>query len=157
MHVLLSIKPEFAEKIFNGTKKYEFRRTLFKNKNIDSIIVYVSSPVKKVIGEFLIDKILEEDILELWEKTKRYSGIDENYYFNYFKGKQKGYAIKIKRALRYKHLLDIKTFFGVNPPQSFLYIQKKPYTISNIYLDSIICEIIPNHKISKLQITDYSI
>ena len=32
MKVLLSIKPEFAEKIFNGTKKYEFRKSIFKNK-----------------------------------------------------------------------------------------------------------------------------
>ena len=131
MHVLLSIKPEFAEKIFNGTKKYEFRRTLFKNKDIDSIIIYVSSPIKKVIGELLIDEILEEDIFELWEKTKHHSGIKEKYYFNYFKGKKRGYAIKIRKVIKYKYSLDIKTFFGVNPPQSFLYIREKPYIISN--------------------------
>lgn len=27
MKVLLSIKPEFADEIFNGTKRYEYRRT----------------------------------------------------------------------------------------------------------------------------------
>lgn len=31
MKVLLSIKPEFAERIFNGSKKYEFRKVIFKN------------------------------------------------------------------------------------------------------------------------------
>ena len=30
MKILLSIKPEFAEKIFSGSKKYEFRRRIFK-------------------------------------------------------------------------------------------------------------------------------
>jgi predicted transcriptional regulator len=30
MKVLLSIKPQFAEMIFSGTKKYEFRRSVFK-------------------------------------------------------------------------------------------------------------------------------
>jgi len=153
MHVLLSIKPEFAEKIFNGTKKYEFRRTLFKKKDIDSIIVYVSSPIKKVIGELLIDEILEEDIFELWEKTNNYSGIDENYFFNYFKGKKKGYAIKIKEAIRYKHSFDIKLLFGVNPPQSFLYIREKPNIISEKYFDYPLNGILRNHTISKLHIT----
>ena len=38
MKVLLSIKPEFAEKIFNGTKKYEFRKSIFKNKDVDKVI-----------------------------------------------------------------------------------------------------------------------
>ena len=54
MKVILSIKPEFANKIFNGTKKFEFRRTLFKNKEIKMIIVYASAPISKVIGEFEI-------------------------------------------------------------------------------------------------------
>lgn len=30
MKVLLSIKPEFVEKIFAGEKKFEYRRTIFK-------------------------------------------------------------------------------------------------------------------------------
>ena len=55
MKVLLSIKPEFVEKIFNGTKKYEFRKSIFKNKNIDTVVVYASSPWQYVIGEFKIE------------------------------------------------------------------------------------------------------
>ena len=50
MKVVLSIKPEFANKIFEGTKKYEFRRAIFKNPNIKKVVVYSSSPVKKIIG-----------------------------------------------------------------------------------------------------------
>jgi predicted transcriptional regulator len=32
MKVILSIKPEYAFKIFDGTKKFEFRRVIFKKK-----------------------------------------------------------------------------------------------------------------------------
>lgn len=56
--VLLSIKPEFTHKIFDGTKKYEFRKKVFKDENIRKVIVYASSPEKKVLGEFDIDRIL---------------------------------------------------------------------------------------------------
>lgn len=34
MKVLLSIKPKYANAIFAGTKKFEFRRSIFKNLNI---------------------------------------------------------------------------------------------------------------------------
>jgi hypothetical protein len=42
MKVVLSIKPEFANKIFDGTKKFEFRKSIFKNENIKLI----SGPMK---------------------------------------------------------------------------------------------------------------
>lgn len=125
MKVLLSIKPEFAEKIFNGLKKYEFRRTLFKRKDIKTVFVYASSPIKKVIGEFEIESILTDEIKQLWNKTKDYSGIDEKFYLSYFSGKKKGYALKIKKATKYKNRYDIKKYFGVSPPQSFVYISDK--------------------------------
>ena len=56
MRVLLSIKPEFAELIFKGTKKFEFRKSIFKNSEIKTVVVYASSPMQKVIGEFEIDR-----------------------------------------------------------------------------------------------------
>ena len=121
MKVLLSIKPEFAEMIFNGSKKYEFRRKIF-NKNIKTVIVYVSSPVKKVIGEFEIESIINDDLEKLWLKTKDYSGITKEYFFEYFNNKEKGYAIKIKKTKRYKQLLSIIDDFKKTPPQSFIYI-----------------------------------
>ena len=54
MKVLLSIKPEFADKIFNGTKKYEFRKSIFKNKDVDTVVVYASSPCKYIINWYTI-------------------------------------------------------------------------------------------------------
>jgi len=122
MKVLLSIKPEFAEKIFDGTKKYEFRRSLFKNRDVRTVVVYASSPVKQVIGEFEIDNILIEDINQLWQKTKEFSGITKDFFFDYFNNKEKGYAIKIKQTKRYKKALSLKDDFKASPPQSFMYL-----------------------------------
>ena len=81
MRVLLSIKPEYAFKIFDGTKKFEFRKVIFKNPDITTVVVYASSPVQQVIGEFEIDDIFSFDPDELWKKTKKYSGISEEKYF----------------------------------------------------------------------------
>lgn len=122
MKVLMSIKPEFANKIFEGTKKYEFRRAIFKNPDITTILVYSSSPVQKVIGEFEIEGILNFDLESLWRKTKKHSGISEEYFFEYFGDKELGYAIKIKTFKKYRKPLCIRKDFKAIPPQSFLYV-----------------------------------
>lgn len=122
MRVLLSIKPEYAEKIFNGTKRYEFRRSVFKKQNIKTVVVYASSPVQRVIGEFEIENILNDDLQQLWNKTKEFSGISEDFFFKYFNNKEKGYAIKIKQTTRYNKSLSLKDDFNVAPPQSFMYL-----------------------------------
>jgi predicted transcriptional regulator len=123
MRVLLSIKPEFAEKIFQGTKQFEFRRTIFKNKDIKTVVVYASSPVQKVIGEFEIGSIIKEDLASLWQQTKRKAGIEEAYFYDYFVDKAEGYAIQVKSAKRYKEPLSLQKDYGLAPPQSFLYLK----------------------------------
>lgn len=125
MRVLLSIKPEYAEKIFDGTKKYEFRRILFKDPTVKTIVVYASSPVQKVIGEFEIETILNFKLDKLWKKTKDYSGITEKFFFEYFGNKDKGFAIKVKKTKRYKEALCIKKDFHASPPQSFMYLHNE--------------------------------
>ncbi|MBX3042810.1 MAG: hypothetical protein KIT33_12915 [Candidatus Kapabacteria bacterium] len=122
MKVLLSIKPEFAFKIFDGTKKFEYRRSIFKNKRVKSIIVYASSPVQQVIGEFEIDEILNFDIDTLWHLTHEYSGVSEDFYYRYFSDKERGFAIKIKKFFKYKNPKCLKAEFNMAPPQSFSYI-----------------------------------
>lgn len=122
MTVLLSIKPEFAEKIFNGTKKYEFRKSIFKRTDVHKIIVYASSPVKKVIGEFTIEDILNDNLDVIWNKTAVSSGISKGFYLTYFENKSKAYAIKIGRTKRYKQARELSDYNVHTAPQSFAYL-----------------------------------
>jgi Uncharacterized conserved protein len=124
MNVLLSIKPKFVEKIISGEKKYEFRRTIFKNIESKSIFIYSSSPVKKIIGEMIIDSILSGQPKKLWEQCKKFSGIGKKDFFDYFEGKEEAYALSIRKM----HLFDFpiepqKIKNNFIPPQSFYYIK----------------------------------
>lgn len=122
MKVVLSIKPEFAFKIFEGTKKFEFRKSIFKNDRVKSVIVYASSPVQQVIGEFEIEEVLHHDLKTLWSLTQEHSGITEDYYYKYFADKEKGFAIKIKKTRKYKKPKCLRADFNLLPPQSFAYL-----------------------------------
>jgi len=121
--LLLSIKPKFANAILDGTKRFEFRRALFRRKGVERVIIYASSPEQRVLGEFMIDDVLSLAPDSLWRRTHAHAGIDREYFDRYFAGRQKAYAIKIKSAIRYRQPLELKKHFGVaRPPQSFCYV-----------------------------------
>ena len=122
MTVLLSIKPEFAYKIFDGTKKFEFRRTVFKRKDVRKVVVYASFPVQMVIGEFEIDDILTDKVETIWNKTKRYSGISKDYFNTYFENREYANAIQIGKIRRYKSPKSLSDYNLIAAPQSFMYI-----------------------------------
>ncbi|MEK6552305.1 MAG: hypothetical protein AABZ54_02510 [Bacteroidota bacterium] len=122
MRVLLSIKPEYAFKIFDGTKKFEFRKVIFKNPNIKTVVVYASFPVQQIIGEFEIDDIFSFDPESIWKMTKKYSGISEDFFFEYFADRDIAHAIKIKKTKKYRKPLCIREDFNAVPPQSYMYL-----------------------------------
>lgn len=123
MKILLAIKPKFAYLIFSGIKKYEFRKVLFSNSAVDHVVVYASSPVQKVIGEFQIESVLQDEIENLWQTTKNQAGITKAYFDQYFINKKIGFAIKIKDAKMYPEALCLKSDYKIpNPPQSFMYL-----------------------------------
>ena len=122
MKVLLSIKPEFVEKIFAGTKKYEFRKSLFRRSDVKYVVIYASSPVKRVVGEFEIDDILSDDVNSLWEQTKKHSGITKTFYKSYFQNKKTANAIQIGHLIKYEVTKSLSDYNIHQAPQSFCYI-----------------------------------
>jgi len=120
--VLLSIKPQYADKILNGDKKFEFRRLLYKSPNVEKIIIYATSPVMKVIGEFDVATVHSMELEDLWERTMEFSGIEKDFYDSYFVGKDIGHAIEVKKAKRYSKPKYLKDFNISHAPQSFVYL-----------------------------------
>ena len=59
---LMSIYPEYADRILSGTKKVEFRKTVFR-KDVTHILIYATAPSQDVVGYFEgtgIDKVRPE-------------------------------------------------------------------------------------------------
>ena len=67
--MLLSIKPQYAKMIIEGTKKYEFR-TRKCREDIKKIIFYATAPKSQVVGEAEIEDVLVGPPNEIWKKTK---------------------------------------------------------------------------------------
>lgn len=123
MNVLLSIKPEFANKIFSGHKKFEFRKSIFKKDGVKRVIVYATLPVGKVIGEFSIDSIIHGEPESVWRKTSAHAGITKSFFSEYFDGRDKAFAIKVGEVNLYETPLSLKDLgVGISAPQSYRYL-----------------------------------
>ena len=119
--ILISINPEYVDKIFDGSKKFEYR-TKLPNKNVDKLVIYCTAPVKKVVGEVDVIGVLQENPKTLWKKTKNQSGTKLEYYKNYFKNKDSACAYVLGKTKRYAKPKKIEDYGFDNPPQSFFYL-----------------------------------
>ena len=66
--MLLSIKPQYAEMIIKGTKKYEFRTRKCRD-DIKKIIFYATAPKSQVVGEAEIESVLVGKPTAIWKKV----------------------------------------------------------------------------------------
>ena len=119
--MLLSIKPKYAKVILEGKKQYEFRKTRPK-AGVNRIIFYASSPQKQVVGEAVIDEVLEGTPKEIWEIARTAAGITKKFFFSYYSGKDKAIAYKLKDVMIYEEPKKLSDYGIRQAPQSFIYL-----------------------------------
>lgn len=123
MKVLLSIKPEFVEMILNGSKKYEFRKGIFKNSMVKSVVIYATMPVGMVVGEFDIEGVIEDKPSIVWKKTQKYAGITKEFFDCYFDRREKAVAIQISNVKKYETPIALHMLGeNITAPQSYRYL-----------------------------------
>jgi predicted transcriptional regulator len=121
MNAILSIKPQFVDEIIAGRKGYEFRKKGFKQE-VNTIFVYASSPVCRIVGEFELGNVLEGAPEQIWALTSKRAGVTKSFYDKYFMRHEVGYALEIKSFKRYDAPIDPYTSIkGFHAPQSFCY------------------------------------
>lgn len=124
MNAILSIKPEFVDEIVAGTKRFEYRKSIFKQP-VEKVYIYASSPVGRIVGEFTSGEILQDSPDRIWRRTSRYSGISKSFFDGYFKGRAEGYAIEILNFVHYEEPVNPYIhIIGFHAPQSFCYISE---------------------------------
>lgn len=129
--LFISIKPEFVEKIFNGIKTIELRKSAPKIKKNDLIIIYSTSPVMSVIGTCRVSDIILLNPRELWDNYNDKMGIDKKRYYDYFEEKEIAVGIFLKDVKRIDPVIPLSklraTFHNFHPPQTYRYFDEVSY------------------------------
>jgi predicted transcriptional regulator len=122
----MSIKPKYAEKIFTGEKRVEYRRKMWIRDDVDTVIVYASAPISKIVGEFTPEPTIGTGTLGgMWLMTKELSGVSKEEFDKYFHGTYWGHAIHIAEFVKYEKPLPLSLFSIKRPPQNFMYLPEE--------------------------------
>jgi predicted transcriptional regulator len=120
---IFSIQPKFASAILSGVKRVEFRKTKLR-PTLSCIIVYASSPVRRVIGTFRVAAVEYATPVELWDTYRLVGGISEAEFMGYFRGSALGFAILIGEVRQLQTPLKLNDLDpNLHPPQSFQYVR----------------------------------
>lgn len=120
--ILLSIHPEYVNRIISGEKKWEFRKVLPKGR-FDTIVIYSTYPVRKVIGEVECTGIFMGTPAKVWEETKDCRGIEKDKYFSYYRDVKEAVAFRLGNVTIYEVPKTLEELGLSNAPQSFVYLK----------------------------------
>jgi len=125
--VFLPVKPEYAEKIMSGEKNIEFRKTVWK-ESVGYIVVYASSPVKKVLGFAKVDSLVIDSPGNLWKNYNATGGINKKKFMEYFHGRKNAYGILLGDVIQLKEPYAPKEI-GIEGviPQNFKYLNEEVF------------------------------
>ena len=119
---LMSIRPQFAAAILDGSKRVEFRKRPLA-ADIGTVVIYATKPVGAVVGEFVVGEQAVGKPEELWVRFAEVAGIDREGFFNYYDGSARAVGIVIGRVDRYDQPRPLSEVHpGARPPQSFKYL-----------------------------------
>jgi predicted transcriptional regulator/DNA-binding XRE family transcriptional regulator len=126
--VVLSIKPQYSDKILDGKKTVELRRRFPVSAPGGTIAyIYSTSPVRAMVGVAEIKDVLKLPVSQIWTEFEDTALIEKRDFDKYFEGLEYGFALLFEdvRTLRRPiPLAELREHFGFEPPQSFLYAKR---------------------------------
>lgn len=129
--VLLSIKPRFAEAIMRGEKRVEFRRRPWKS-DVGTVVVYSTSPARKIVGYFTVTFVQLASPDRLWREHGGVGAIARHEYRDYYAGAAVGVAVGVGAVHRLRSEKRLQSVTGLQkPPQSFAYLDQA--TLSRLH------------------------
>tara|TARA_R100000306_G_C4378159_1_gene142899 strand:+ start:2023 stop:2439 length:417 start_codon:yes stop_codon:yes gene_type:complete len=126
--VIISIKPIYVDKIFEGVKSVELRKRVGARFNQGTrLFIYCSSPVKKITGWAEISQVETLDVATIRSRFLKEACISEVDFEEYYRGHDQGVVIRLCNVNQFREgiPLNILRSYGFCPPQSYCYLKKE--------------------------------
>ncbi|MCB1121484.1 MAG: hypothetical protein KJT03_08045 [Verrucomicrobiae bacterium] len=125
--ILISLKPNYADLVFDGLKTAELRRRFAQHIQNRDVFVYVSSPVMELRGGFRVGQVWSGSPEEIWSMVSSLAGVSREVFDDYYQGLETAFALEIVDVWEFenpKSLSDLrKQFPGFAVPQSYRYLK----------------------------------
>ena len=125
--VLLSLKPHYADLVFEGVKKAELRKRALAQMEGRDVFVYVTSPIMQLRGGFRVGAVWSGTPNDIWEQVSEMAGVDKCEFDAYYEGRSKAYALEITGVWEYADPPGLNTLRSLVDnfvvPQSWRYVK----------------------------------
>ena len=125
--LILSLKPRYADLIFEGVKKAELRRRPLVQIKGGDVFVYVTSPIMELRGGFRVGEVWAGTPQDIWEKVSERAGVNREDFDAYYAGQSIAYALEITGVWEYANPPGLNTlrrrFDNFVVPQSWRYVK----------------------------------
>ena len=119
---IISIRPFFVNAIFEGRKRFEFRRVSSSIETDDHLLIYASAPISAVVGEFRAGVVLRGPVAEVLTMVGSDDRSEQT--MAYLAGAEICTAIEIVSLVRWKVVRaprDISP--NLRAPQSYAFLE----------------------------------
>ena len=127
--LLMSVKPEFAERIMWRKKTVEVRRKFSTRWINHRINIYASAPVMSLMGEARIAGVVLNKPEAIWDRFQNQIGCSREEFDAYAAGTDELYAIELDDVRPYRDRLPLVQISrwvneSLTPPQSYFTLEK---------------------------------
>jgi predicted transcriptional regulator len=141
--LLMSIRPEYIRKIFNGDKLIEIRRKFNHKWSNRRVTLYSSHPAKAVMGYAIIQSVVSDTPFNIWNNYGSQLGCTKSEFDSYTAGLLKVFAIQLHAIQPYKTpmlLSQLSWFLEENlvPPQSYSSLKENKTWLNAITIADIL-------------------
>lgn len=129
--LLLSLKPRFADLVFQGLKTAELRRRIARFAVNRDVFVYVSSPARELRGGFRVEHVWKGSPKSVWEQVSDLAHVEKGDFDAYYGERRIAYALKIADVWLYQTPVSLETLRtelkNFVAPQSWRYVRLEEY------------------------------
>jgi predicted transcriptional regulator len=118
--VVLSLHPTHAYAILDGRKTAEFRRSKIP-ADAQSVVIYATSPIMKVLGSATVAGFKEAAPATIWRNYRKQGNVSKAFFDAYFDGAAQARCYVLESPKRFDEDLSLDAFGVSTPPQSFAY------------------------------------
>ena len=127
---LISIMSFYARQIFDGTKKFEFRKSAIKEQDIGkTFYVYSAKDDKAIVGSFVVEKVHKGNLAEILKTSGYDKRSDRGEIESYFANSKDCYALQLSQVKKFEKPLPLQQMRAIEPkvvlPQYWTYVSKK--------------------------------
>ena len=129
--LIISLKPHYANMVFEGLKRVELRRRIASQISSRDVFVYVSSPARELRGGFRVGQVWEGSPEEVWNIVSDFATINRREFDAYFQGQAVAYALEVTNVWKYESPVTLSwlrdEFDDFVVPQSWRYAKSQEH------------------------------